>query len=298
MVMSSNEELDPFAILTEFGIDNPTSVISIDGGNDTAMWRVQSADKTYALRIFRPDQKVQYQVEQTAIEFADKANLPVPQVVAKKIYNDFPVMLLSWCPGITLGQQVMLKPWLVWTLGKSFGLIQARMHAITVSANIFHFVTDWINWKTDGEIELQQALRNSTIVSDSLIHMDFHHHNVVVEGKQITGIIDWGNARVGDPRADFARTYTILRIEPWGDKPSFVQTIFRWLFEKAWRSGYKQVAGLLHDMPLFYAWAGAVMTRDLAPRVDQPDTWFQKRHLDTIRNWTNKWKQRIGIPTL
>ena len=294
--MLSNNLPDPFAVLADLGIYNPSSVKQISGGNDTAMWLVKSADVKYALRILRHNEKKQFQAEQTAIELAEKANLPVPKIVAKGIFNEFPAILLSWCPGVTLAQQLFLKPWLIWKLGMMFGRMQAKMHTITALPNIFHFVTDWISWKTGDDIEIQKELKNITQNSSSLIHLDFHHYNIVVEGKKISGIIDWSNARLGDPRADFARTSTMLRVEPWGAKTTFVLSMMRWLFEKAWRRGYIRVSGSLTDMALFYAWAGVAMTNDLAPRVEQPESWFQQKHLEKIRSWTNKWKKRAGIP--
>ena len=70
----------------------------------------------------------------------------------------------------------------------------------------------------------------------------------------------------------------------------------RWVLEKAWRRGYRQVSVLLEDMPIFYVWAGEVMARDLAYRVDQPEAWFQEHHLAAIRAWTNQRKRRAGLP--
>ena len=66
---------------------------------------------------------------------------------------------------------------------------------------------DWITWRSDIDVVLQQTLRNLTTSS-----VYYHLENVIVEGNRVTGIIDWTNVHFGDPRADFARTYTILRV--------------------------------------------------------------------------------------
>jgi hypothetical protein len=63
-------------------------------------------------------------------------------------------------------------------------------------------------------------------------------------------------------------------------------------FAWSWQQGYRQVAGPLNDMPLFYAWAGAAMARDLAPRVTNPASWWQERHIAAIRRWAERWKWR------
>src|SRR5207253_1308982 len=115
--------------------------------------------------------------------------------------------------------------------------------------------------------------------------------NVMTDGRQITAVLDWANARVGDPRADAARSYSILAIEPsWPRQPHI--TIFRQVLARAWRCGYEQAAGPLGDMALFYAWAGAVMLRDLAPRAARSN-WGTR--LDRVRRWAIGWKRRAGI---
>ena len=59
----------------------------------------------------------------------------------------------------------------------------------------------------------------------------------------------------------------------------------------AWRHGYEQAAGPLGDMTLFYAWAGAVMLRDLAPRLANAP----HNPLARVRRWTNEWKRHAGL---
>ena len=94
--------------------------------------------------------------------------------------------------------------------------------------------------------------------------------------------------RAGDPRADAARTITILRVDVTGGGVSLVlERGVRWLFERGWHHGYTQAAGPLGDLTLFYAWAGAVMGRDLAPKRGP-------RELARIHRWTAIWKERAG----
>jgi len=129
-----------------------------------------------------------------------------------------------------------------------------------------------------------------------LLHLDYHPLNVMVNDGQVSGVLDWANARAGDPRADFARTYSILRIErysPAGD--SLWLSIGRRLLECAWRTGYMQAGGQLDDMALFYAWAGAAMIRDLSPKIGKSGFWMQDHHLDAVRQWRDHWKREAGI---
>ena len=131
-----------------------------------------------------------------------------------------------------------------------------------------------------------------------LLHLDYHPLNVMVNGGQVSGVLDWANARAGDPRADFARTYSILRIEPYSPQgDSLWLSIGRRLLARAWRTGYVQTGGHLNDMALFYAWAGAAMIRDLSAKIGKPGFWLQDHHLDGVRKWRDHWKRQAGIKT-
>jgi aminoglycoside phosphotransferase (APT) family kinase protein len=44
----------------------------------------------------------------------------------------------------------------------------------------------------------------------SLLHLDYHPQNVLVEGLHVRGVIDWANAALGDRHFDAAMTATIL----------------------------------------------------------------------------------------
>jgi hypothetical protein len=82
-------------------------------------------------------------------------------------------------------------------------------------------------------------------------------------------------------------------VEPYtpGRQPLVVSLVRR-LLTRSWRHGYEHVAGGVSDMAWFYVWAGAVMLRDLAPRVTDPQSWWQAQHLAHIQDWTTRWKLR------
>jgi aminoglycoside phosphotransferase (APT) family kinase protein len=143
------------------------------------------------------------------------------------------------------------------------------------------------------EHRLHAALQHVAHPTPKLLHLDYHPLNVLTDGTRITAVLDWANARAGDTRADVARTYTILMVEPYtpGRQPHAV-TLVRRLLTWSWRRGYEQAGGVVTEMAWFYAWAGAVMVRDLAPRVSDPESWWQPQHLAHIQDWTTTWKQR------
>jgi len=121
--------------------------------------------------------------------------------------------------------------------------------------------------------------------SDRLLHLDYHPLNVLTDGKRITGVIDWSNAHAGDPRADAARTVTILRVD--NGPPSVLKSVGVRFFEHGWRHGYEQLAPLGDEMDAFYAWSGEAMLHNLAPKRTEQE-------LEPIREWTRYWKERVS----
>ena len=129
----------------------------------------------------------------------------------------------------------------------------------------------------------------------ALLHLDFHPMNVLTDGKRITAVLDWVNAMPGDPRADLARTVSILRVGPISPEPLPIEIRrLRRALERAWRQGYHEAAGKLGDMPVFFALAGVVMQDELKQRVASPDHWLQPQHLAPLRRWTRYWRHCTG----
>jgi aminoglycoside phosphotransferase (APT) family kinase protein len=281
-------DLHPHAILHTLGLTEATAITPVHGGSDTAIWQVEQAGAVYALRVFGEGEHSDCEREQLVMQAALVAGLPVPQVHAAGTWHDHPALLLSWLPGWPVAEELRVHPWRAWKLGVVFGRMHATIHALP-APRVFHDHLDaWIDWLGPDERSLQQCLRTMDHRSDALLHLDYHPWNVLTDGKRITGVLDWRNARAGDPRADTARTVAILRIDYRGKRP-IRESIGRRVFEQGWRSGYEQKGASLRDLPLFYAWAGAVMEQDLAPKRAPED-------LARIHQWTMRWKERAGCP--
>ena len=259
---------------------------------DTSIWRVEHGSATSALRVFRAEQAATCQREIAAMQVAHQHGVPVPTIRAAGSWRDRPALLLAWCPGIPLAQAIRRQPWRIQSLGQEFGRIQAQIHQ-AATPPLGQGQSDWIGWAGQHDQQLQAALRLLARRAPALLHLDYHPQNVLTDGTRITAVLDWANSRPGDPRADVARTYTILVVEPnTPDRQPLVLSLARRLLARSWRRGYEQVAGRLADMAWFYAWAGAVMVRDLAPRVSDPQSWWQPQHLEYIRGWAEAWRRR------
>ncbi len=295
--MMNYDELDPAAILEALGLLGATVVGRVTGGNDTAVWRVTRGNDAFALRVFGPGRAESCHREAETMSAAGAAGLPVPRVHALGAWEGHPAVLISWCAGRTLLQELQSRPWRIWPLGLHFGRMQARIHAVAAPPVLRQRPEAWIQWAGPEEVALQERLRALAPGAAALLHLDYHPLNVMTDGTRITGVLDWVNALAGDPRADWARTYTILRMEPITPEPPLLHlALFRRAVASAWKRGYEQVAGPLTDLAPFYVWAGAVMLRDLAPRVNQPGHWLRDHHFDPLRRWISAWKRRAGLP--
>lgn len=283
-----DDSLDPHAILQTLGLTEVKAVIPVQGGTDTAVWRVEQAENVYTLRIFRAGEDHACERERTVMQGALAAGLPVAQVHATGTWHNHPALLLSWIPGWPVAEEVRLHPWRAWPLGELFGHTQAMIHARSAREIFQDQLDGWIAWLGSSEQDLQQLLRTSEHRRDALLHLDYHPWNVLTDGASITGILDWRNALAGDPRADAARTLSILRIGLTGELSTREKATWR-AFQQGWRSGYTQTGGSLKHMSRFYAWAGAITELDLASKRGPED-------LAHIHQWTARWKARAIRP--
>jgi hypothetical protein len=200
---------------------------------------------------------------------------------------------MSWCDGRLLIDELRAKPWRAVRLGLAFGDAQARIHRISPPPKVVTHPVPWQRWG-NPDPALERLLTRIERRPPALLHLDYHPLNLLVAGGEVNGVLDWTNARGGDPRADIARTASILALAPLpvGLTGQAQRVVLR-AFAFGWRRGYRRAAGPLTDMAPFYAWAGRVMEYDLAPRVGRPDLpWLTPAHLDRVRRWTEAWDHR------
>jgi aminoglycoside phosphotransferase (APT) family kinase protein len=290
----SAERPDPGAILAALGIDQVQAVAPVLGGQDTLVWWVRAAAGQYALRLFRPEQGEACRREARALALAAAGGVPVPTLVRVGEWQGRPVQLQEWREGVSLLAILRRQPWRAWRLGRAFGRLQARIHAVPAEAPELR-ARPWVALAGPGEATLQERLSALTAGRAALLHLDYHPLNVLGRAGRPVAVLDWVNAAAGDPRADLARTLTILRFAgtPRGFALPFEWTVRR-LLEAGWRRGYADLAGRPTGMAPFYAWAGAMLLRDLAPRPGRA-AGLSERGRRRVQRWTDMWKARAGI---
>jgi aminoglycoside phosphotransferase (APT) family kinase protein len=252
------------------------------GGFDTTVWHLERGKRAYALRVFRADQAHVLRREVAALVAAAAGGVPVPRLDAIGTYEQRPALLQEWSRGRTLLEAVRTRPAEVLRFSRRFGQLQARLHRVPAPPGLR---SNWLDWAGPCEPSLRRLLQRASATEPArLIHLDYHPLNVLVDADgRPTALLDWTNAHGGDPRADIARTLTILRLSPPLGGPA--ERVPRLLIEFGWRLGYGSFGP---GMSLFYAWAGQTMLYDLAVRHSPAE-------LAHVARWAHSWHRRLRV---
>ncbi|MBA3415236.1 MAG: phosphotransferase, partial [Chloroflexia bacterium] len=298
--------LDLHAVMASLGVPDPDTIVPVAAGfGDSANWRVETGGTggpVYALRLFAEGDARTFRRERAAMDAVRDRGVPVPVVHATTEVEGRAVMLLDWRPGRTILEELMRRPDLAWSLGVVMGRAHGALHLRAIASGFREHGRDWIAWAGPEEVGLQERVRHASARNArpaTVLHLDFHPANVLVEAGRVTGIIDWANAGVGDVRADVARTASILRFAPVPPGAPRARTLrLRRLFRRGWRSGHRRVVGHLPEMDLFDTWALAVMLRDLGQKFDgdgRASAGLSAADLIPIQDALARRKARLGI---
>lgn len=177
-----------------------------------------------------------------------------------------PEMLDYWsgddeCPGAFLLSELKGKPLTLEaspTVAFQVGVLQAQMHTIgpPVVRNLTGIKNEFANWSDFVEqqfysfaedvknvldpqlytqaIEKYEQMKHKLPSPDgpSFVHMDFRPGNIIVDGDQVSGMIDFESVRFGSTEIDFTKLYR--------DFLSFDTTLY-----KAFREGYNSIRPLI-----------------------------------------------------
>ena len=282
--------IDPQPLLAAVGVPTPASVMRISGGWDTLLWRVEAGPDHYALRVFRPEQADTLRREAAVLAALHAGGLPVPHVFGATVTGVRPALLLSWCPGATVAEELRSHPWRIWRHATAMGRMHATIHAVPIGS-LVQQLPRWTPKPEDLDPRLSTQLDDNATVSSSVLHLDYHPLNVLTDGQEITCVLDWANVAIGDRRADLARTITLLRLAPLPPHfPRLLQRPLRSLLECGWRHGYNEIerAHPFARLDPYLVWAGRMMERDLRPKLGRPGVWLTHRDLRAVHRWTER----------
>lgn len=280
----NQDALDPAEILASTDLAGVGAIEQVlIGWGGAAVWRVESAEGPYALRVFPPHWHDDRDRELAFMRLAYEHGLPAPWQRAVGVFAERPWTLVTWRPGRTVADTALRRPWNAGVLGGAFGRMQAELHTVVRPPTSDPVQADWRTWAGPISDELRAALDATNPDEDTLIHLDYHPLNVLTECGAMSGVLDWENARFGDPRADLARTYTILR---------FITVLrpepprgFHWAlrrFSRSWWAGFVSIAGVPSEMQPYVAWAWHMLYADLAPKLGRDGVDLTEKQLEFV----------------
>jgi aminoglycoside phosphotransferase (APT) family kinase protein len=269
----------PADVLAAAGLPADTAAESA-GGATGQLWKVTDVGTTFALRT---GGRAALAAHLAAMTAAGRAGLPVPDVVRRGTTPPgAEVVLLSWLPGKTVFDAIRAEPDRAYEIGTLVGAAQHALHDVEAPAQVGSALdappTSWPVGGVDG-------LPPGT----SLLHLDWHGLNLLVDGPRISGVLDWDNARSGHPLLDVARTHTLLTVEPTFATLDAAERGMLGALARGWAAGYGPVAADIP--PACHAWAGRVMLGDLARRyAANPEA------LADLDAWTRRWEALATSP--
>ncbi|MGH2820801.1 MAG: phosphotransferase family protein, partial [Actinomycetota bacterium] len=264
------------------------------GGADTSMFLVSHGRERRALRVFAVGEGERARREVEAMRLASAGGIPTPSVPAEAEVHGRPCLVAQWLDGSTVVDALGAGVSDAAALGAAVGEAQARLRRVAVPPTSVLRRRDWIAWMGSDDLDLAAELSRRAS-GGRLLHLDLHPMNVLVNDTgAVTGVLDWANAAAGDPRADFARTYSILHLDPHVElHPELSHSRRR--FADAWEGACRATDWDDEDLAVFFVWAGAVMVADLLPRIRRGAAPFGEDSLDPVRKWAARWRRRCGL---
>ena len=135
--------------------------------------------------------------------------------------------------GQELERAIIKRPWRLDSLARSMGRLHAQLHENTEPALLP--VKDRLVEHT-GRAALLTEQEKAAVLHllgelpdhDNVCHGDFHPRNLIIpdDGSDIV-VIDWGNTARGDPIADVARSYLLMKLGWIGEIPPLLGVVKR-----------------------------------------------------------------------
>lgn len=182
-----------------------------------SVWRVETSEGRFALKLFRESDFSALDEEVDGMRTGARFLPCVPLFRLPPPLTEPPSLLTEWIEGCSLRAAARTSPWRAHRLGRSFGKMLARLH---------------------------NASRLEGDKASCFLHLDYHADNTVVRNGAIVALVDWRNARFGDPRSDISRAWMLAcgplaasKARPW-------DRLCDRFFIKGWWLGYTEDAGV------------------------------------------------------
>ncbi len=247
----------------------PQELRKIAEGREAEMFALEPGT---ILRLYRdPERQSAAQWEAAALKAAADRGVRVPAVHELTTVMGRPGLIMERIEGPDLLTLMGRRPWTVFQAGRICGEVHARLHAAEAPRRM-PAVRDTLRQWMASSYRLPKHLAEFALDilkglpdGESLCHGDFHPGNILMSGETPV-VIDWTNARRGDPAADVGRSLVLFRVgEPLPGMPALVRylhvlgsKIVTWGYLRA----YRRVRPL--DMAVVERWVVAHAAARLA----------------------------------
>ncbi|GAM12244.1 phosphotransferase family protein [Mesobacillus selenatarsenatis] len=239
-------------VIKQFGLEIDSLTEVEDSHSSTVYKCTLRKGQNVFLKI--PYTKLKFQRELEAYEIL-KGRVSIPEMLDYWSGDDE-------CPGAFLLSELKGKPLTVEdspTVAFQVGVLQAQMHTIGPPTNrkLSGIQNEFTNWSDFVEqqfysfaedvknvldpqlytqaIEKFEQMKHKLPSPDgpSFVHMDFRPANIIVDGEQVSGMIDFESVRFGSTEIDFTKLYR--------DFLSFDTALY-----KAFHEGYNSIRPLIN----------------------------------------------------
>ncbi len=231
------------------------------------------------LKLFNdwyPLESIHY--ERRISQAVHSSGVPVPSVGEIVQVNGLNGLIFQRLDGRTMLEVLTNKPWKTLRYARRMAELHAEMHSASIQVNLPN-QQDRLIRKISFAKALPDVLR-AKVLSDldsmpggsRLCHNDFHPDNIMITS-QGEIIIDWGDASLGNPLADMARTSVIIlgAIESEQVPNPVHKTIFR-LFHRTYLNQY--FAFLPGDKAEYLRWMPIVAAARLNEGIPEVENWL------------------------
>ncbi|MGM8216596.1 phosphotransferase family protein [Bacillaceae bacterium W0354] len=211
-------------VIKQFGLQVRT-IHEVDDSHSSTVYKctLSEGEKVY-LKI--PYTRIKFQRELEAYEIL-KGSVPTPELMDYWPGDE-------GCPGAFLLSELKGKPLTsdaAPLVAFQVGVVHARMHTVLPPKELTGIKNEFPNWSSfieqqfysfaeDVKVILEERLYNQAIEKfqvmkkqlpnpdgPSFVHMDFRPGNIIVNGDQVSGIIDFESVRFGSTEIDFTKLY-------------------------------------------------------------------------------------------
>jgi uncharacterized protein (TIGR02172 family) len=163
------------------------------------------------------------------------AGLPAPAAYELVEVEGRKGIVFERVDGRSMFEQVVARPWKLFTAARELAELHARLHAIKAPTELStsrEQVAGWIDAAAELPAAEKEELRRCLATlpdGDALCHGDFHPANILLSARGPI-IIDWSSATRGHPLGDVARTSHLFEV---ADLPKESPRRILWLFNIA-----------------------------------------------------------------